>query len=228
MRKVIARRLTESKSTVPHFYTSIEIELDNILALRKNLAKSVEAKVSVNDLILRSCALALRDVPEVNSTMSADGALRSHDNVDVSVAVATPTGLITPIIRNADELGLAGIRGAVGDLAARARIGKLEPEEYQGGTFCVSNLGMFGVDEFSAVVNPPQAAILAVGGGQRRIVPTPFDENDDSSSGKRSPGIRTVMTARLSSDRRVVDEATAGIFLQTLKQYLQKPELLLL
>lgn len=170
MRKVIAKRLTESKSTVPHFYSTVEVELDNILALRKKLA-AMDVKVSVNDLIIRASALALRDVPEVNASFS-NGKVKMNSNVDVSVAVATPGGLITPIVANTDKMGLGDISTKVKDLATRARDGKLTPEEYQGGTFCISNLGMFGINEFSAVINPPQAAILAVGGGVKKVVAT--------------------------------------------------------
>jgi len=226
MRKVIARRLVESKSTVPHFYSSMEVELDNILALRKNLAKNHDVKISVNDLIIRSSALALRDVPEVNATFDPKtNQVSMEDSIDISVAVATPSGLITPIVPKTDRLGLADISSVVRDLAGRARDGKLQPHEYQGGTFCISNLGMFGIDEFSAVINPPQAAILAVGGGTARVVPTPWI---DGLEEQEPPRIKTIMTARLSADRRVVDEASAGLFLAAFKHYLTKPNLLIL
>jgi pyruvate dehydrogenase E2 component (dihydrolipoamide acetyltransferase) len=226
MRKIIASRLTESKRDVPHFYTAMEVELDGVLALRKKLAANHDVKVSVNDFIIRCCALALRDVPEVNGTYDAKAdTVRLHDSIDVSVAVATPTGLITPIVFNTDKLGLSEITDTIRDLAGRAREGKLAPAEYQGGTFSVSNLGMFGIDEFSAVINPPQAAILAVGGGSRRIVPTPYVEGAEKQA---KPSIRTIMTAKLSADRRVVDEATAALFLAAFKHYITKPELLLL
>lgn len=224
MRKVIAKRLTESKSTVPHFYATAEIELDNIMALRNKL-KAMEVKVSVNDLIIRASALALRDVPEVNASY-AKGMVRMSPTVDISVAVATPGGLITPILHNTDQLGLSDISSKVKDLATRARDGKLAPEEYQGGTFCISNLGMFGINEFSAVINPPQAAILAVGGGVKKvIVNTVYNENEKV---QEEPCVKNIMSARLSADRRVVDEATAGLFLSALRCYLAKPELLLL
>lgn len=226
MRKIIASRLTESKRDVPHFYTSVEVELDNVIKLRKQLFNDHEVKVSVNDLIIRCCALALRDVPEVNATFDPkSGEVKLQSSIDVSVAVATPTGLITPIVPSTDKLGLSEINSSVRDLALRARDGKLQPSEYQGGTFCVSNLGMFGIDEFSAVINPPQAAILAVGGGSKRIVPTPYV---DGAEEQPKPSIRTIMTGRLSADRRVVDEATAALFLSAFQHYLSKPELLLL
>ncbi|KAL7566690.1 hypothetical protein ACA910_017751 [Epithemia clementina (nom. ined.)] len=227
MRKIIAKRLTESKREVPHFYTSFNVALDNVLRLRKTLAKDHEIKVSVNDFVIRCCALALRDVPEVNGTLSSsDGCVKYLDTIDISVAVATPTGLITPILFNANHKGLAEIAETVKDLATRARDGKLAPHEYQGGTFSISNLGMFGISEFSAVINPPQAAILAVGGGARTLVPTPYKENGD---GKASPpSIATLLTARLSADRRVVDEATAALFGQAFTHYMNQPQLLLL
>jgi pyruvate dehydrogenase E2 component (dihydrolipoamide acetyltransferase) len=226
MRKIIAKRLAESKRDVPHFYTSMEVELDGVIKLRKELLAKHGVKVSVNDVIIRCCALALRDVPEVNATYDAKSdAVKLQDSVDISIAVATPTGLITPIVPNTDQLGLSEITDKVRDLAGRARDGKLAPEEYQGGTFCISNLGMFGIDEFSAVINPPQAAIMAVGGGTRRVVPTPYV---DGAEEQAKPSIKTIMTARLSADRRVVDEATASLFMSAFKHYINKPELLLL
>jgi len=224
MRKIIAKRLTESKSTVPHFYASTEIELDSIMALRKTL-KDMDVKISVNDFIIRASALALRDVPEVNSSY-INGQVKMSSSVDISVAVATPGGLITPIVPNTDKLGLSDISSKVKDLATRARDGKLAPEEYQGGSFCISNLGMFGINEFSAVINPPQAAILAVGGGVKKIVVnTAYDENKEE---QEQPSVRNVMTARLSADRRVIDEPTVGLFLSALRYYMNKPELLML
>lgn len=226
MRKVIAKRLTESKRDVPHFYTSMEVELDNVMKLRKQLAANHDVKVSVNDVIIRASSLALRDVPEANGTydIKAD-TVKLQSSIDISVAVATPSGLITPIVPHTDKMGLSEITDKVRDLAGRAREGKLKPEEYQGGTFCISNLGMFGIDEFSAVINPPQAAILAVGGGSRRIVPTPYV---DGAEVQPKPSIKTIMTARLSADRRVVDEATAALFMSAFKHYISKPELLML
>jgi pyruvate dehydrogenase E2 component (dihydrolipoamide acetyltransferase) len=226
MRKVIARRLTESKREVPHYYTSMEVELDNVLKLRKQLVTQHDVKVSVNDVIIRCVSLALRDVPEVNGTYDPKtDTVKIQDSIDVSVAVATPGGLITPIVPQTDKLGLSEITEKVRDLASRARDGKLAPEEYQGGSFCVSNLGMFGIDEFSAVINPPQAAILAVGGGTRRVFPAPYI---DGAEEQPKPSIKTIMTARLSADRRVIDEATASLFMSAFKHYISKPELLLL
>ena len=226
MRKVVAKRLTASKQEVPVVYTSIEVELDNVLKLRKKLLNDHDIKVSVNDIVVRCSSLALRDVPEVNGTYDPKSdSVTLQDSVDISIAVAIPNGLITPIVPNTDQLGLSEISEKIRDLAGRARDGKLSPEEYQGGTFCISNLGMFGIDEFTAIVNPPQAAILAVGGGIRKIVPTPYV---DGAEEQTKPSIKTIMTARLSSDRRVVDEATAALFMSAFKHYINKPELLLL
>ena len=226
MRKIISRRLTESKATVPHFYTSIEIPLDSILSLRKVLAKEFDTKVSVNDFIIKASALALRDVPEVNGTFdSKTQSQRTFESVDISVAVATPTGLITPIVPSTQKLSLTDISAKVRDLATRARDNKLAPEEFQGGTFTISNLGMFGISEFSAVINPPQGAILAVGGGERKIVPGSVDVETGE---KGKPRSQTTMTARLSADRRVVDEATAALFMGALKEYMNQPKLMML
>lgn len=222
MRKIIAQRLTESKREVPHFYTTKEVELDAIMKLRKKLANDHEIKISVNDFVLKCSAMALRDVPRVNAQFKND-AIEYLESIDISVAVATPTGLITPIVFDADKLGLAQVTGTVLDLATRAREGKLAPQEYQGGSFSVSNLGMFGIREFSAVINPPQAAILAVGGGSKQFVVRRGPDGE-----KLPPGVAMKMTARLSADRRVVDEATAGLFMAAFREYMNKPELLLL
>jgi pyruvate dehydrogenase E2 component (dihydrolipoamide acetyltransferase) len=216
MRKIIAKRLTESKQQVPHCYASIQVELDNMMALRKQLQSLTEQKVSVNDFVLKCSGMALRDVPTVNGR---------HPTIDISVAVATPTGLITPIVFGIDTLGLAAVAATVRDLGARARDGKLAPHEYQGGSFSVSNLGMFGVNQFSAVINPPQAAILAVGGGTPTLRPSAPGGDSDGDGGITT---KSVMTARLSFDRRVVDEKSAAMFLQAFRHYMQSPELMLL
>jgi len=221
MRKIIAKRLTESKGGVPHCYCSVECELDTLLAFRKTLAQDHDVKVSVNDLIIRSAALALRDVPEMNASFDpVAGKPKLNSTIDVSVAVATPGGLITPIVTAADKRGLSDITEVVRELAGRARLGKLLPHEFQGGTFSVSNLGMFGVGEFSAVINPPQAVIMAVGGGVPTVVPgrNPGDK----------PRVASVMTARISVDRRVGDEALSGQFLQAFQAYMSQPQLLML
>jgi pyruvate dehydrogenase E2 component (dihydrolipoamide acetyltransferase) len=222
MRKVIARRLTESKQTVPHFYLTVNIELDALLKLRAELnAKSPKDgagafKLSVNDLIIKASAVALKRHPGVNASWT-DEAIIQYDEVDVSVAVSIPDGLITPIVKGADRLGLAAISNSMKDLAARAKAGKLKPDEFQGGGFSISNLGMFGIAEFSAIVNPPQAAILAVGAGERRAV-----VKGDAIVAA------TVMSVTLSVDHRVIDGALGAQFLQTLKGLIEEPLSLLL
>jgi len=222
MRKIIAKRLLESKQTVPHFYLTSNIEIDALLKLRAELnAKSAKDgpaafKLSVNDLIIKACAVALRRHPNVNSTYTEE-AIIQYDDVDISIAVAIPDGLITPIIRKADQLGLAAISNAMKDLGARAKAGKLKPEEFQGGGFSISNLGMFGIPEFSAIINPPQSAILAVGAGEKRAVV----KNDALT-------IATMMTVTLSCDHRVVDGALGAEFLATLKGIIEDPLSLML
>ncbi len=221
MRKTIARRLTESKSMVPHFYLTIDCEIDALLKLRRDLnAKSPEGedayKISVNDFIIRASALALRKVPDANASWMEDVIWRHH-HADISVAVAIEGGLITPIIREAETKGLATIANEMKDLAERAHSRKLMPEEYQGGTFSVSNLGMFGIREFSAVINPPHGAILAVGAGEQRPV-----VKDGSLQ------IATIMTVTLSCDHRVVDGALGAQLLAAFKGYIEDPVTMLL
>ncbi len=217
MRRVIARRLTESKQSVPHFYLTMDIELDALLALRAELnARSAKDgagafKLSVNDMIIKAAAIALRRVPKVNASFTDDG-VAFYEDVDISVAVAIPDGLITPIIRRADQKGLATISNEMKDLGLRARAGKLKPEEFQGGGFSVSNLGMFGVKDFQAIINPPQAAILAVGAGEQRPV---------VKDGQLA--VATVMSATLSVDHRVVDGALGAEWLQAFKAIIQEP-----
>lgn len=221
MRKVIAKRLSESKQQVPHAYAMVEVEMDNILALRSLLKKKYEANISVNDFVIKAAALALRDMPQVNGKWDAklQQAVPS-DKVDISVAVATPSGLITPILFNAHQRGLLEINQTVKDLATRARDNKLKPEEFQGGSFSISNLGMFGVSFFTAVINPPQTCILAVGAGVPRVLPP--------RAGESKPRTATTVQLQLSADRRVVDEAAAAQFLQILQKYLSDTNALLL
>eukprot|EP00638_Chattonella_subsalsa_P003618 CAMPEP_0117760044 /NCGR_PEP_ID=MMETSP0947-20121206/16364_1 /TAXON_ID=44440 /ORGANISM="Chattonella subsalsa, Strain CCMP2191" /LENGTH=441 /DNA_ID=CAMNT_0005580597 /DNA_START=324 /DNA_END=1649 /DNA_ORIENTATION=+ len=223
MRKVISKRLTESKATVPHSYLAMEVELDDLMAMRKDFAKQ-DVKVSVNDVIIRSAGLALRDCPQVNSQWNGKEVVPS-ESVDISVAVATPNGLITPIVPDVDKKGLVAITQKVRDLAGRARENKLAPEEFMGGSFTISNLGMFGIDEFSAVINPPQAAILAVGSGVKKVLPATYIEGEEE---KPSPRIGMVMTAKLSYDRRVVSEADAAQFMHIFKHYLSSPKVLMM
>ncbi len=173
MRKVIARRLTEAKQTIPHFYISIDLEIDPLLKLREQLnGKSPKEgpgafRLSVNDMLIKAAAVTLRRVPKVNATYTEENIIY-YDDVDISIAVSIPDGLITPIVRKADQKGLAAISNEMKDLITRAKSGKLKPEEFQGGGFSISNMGMYGVSEFAAVINPPQAAILAVAAGQQR------------------------------------------------------------
>jgi pyruvate dehydrogenase E2 component (dihydrolipoamide acetyltransferase) len=222
MRKTIARRLTEAKQTIPHFYVSMEIELDALLKLRAELNARAPKdgpgafKLSVNDLIIKAAAVALRRIPTANASYTED-AIVLYDDVDISVAVSVPDGLITPIIRRADQKGLAAISNEMKDLAARARSGKLKLEEFQGGSFSISNLGMFGVSEFAAVINPPQGAILAVGAGTKR----PVVKND-------ALAIATMMTCTLSVDHRVIDGALGAEWLAAFKAIVEDPLSLML
>jgi pyruvate dehydrogenase E2 component (dihydrolipoamide acetyltransferase) len=220
MRKVIARRLTESKQMVPHFYLSIECDIDNLLTMRKDLnqrgAKEGSYKLSVNDFIIRAAALALKKVPAANASWTDAATLRYH-SADISVAVAVENGLITPIVRNAEGKGLAEISAEMKDLAGRAHEGKLAPDEYQGGTFSISNLGMFGIKEFSAVINPPQGAILAIGVGEQRPI-----VKDGALS------VATMMSCTLSCDHRVVDGATGAKLLNAFKGLIEDPVTMLL
>jgi pyruvate dehydrogenase E2 component (dihydrolipoamide acetyltransferase) len=212
VRKVIARRLTEAKQTVPHFYLTVDCAIDRLLDLRKTLnAHPDEPKLSVNDLVIKAAALALRRVPAANAAWT-DDAILLFQRVDVSVAVATPGGLITPIVKNADQKGLKAIAAEMKDLAGRAREGKLKPEEFQGGTFSVSNLGMFGVREFAAIINPPQGCILAVGKGEQRAV-----VKDGALA------IATMMSCTLSVDHRVVDGAVGAEFLAAFRALIEDP-----
>jgi len=216
MRKVIAKRLLEAKQTVPHFYLTIDCRIDALLEMRKKLnAVAPEGaggyKISVNDFVVRAVALALRQVPEANATWTESAILLFND-VDVSIAVATPNGLITPVVRGADKKGLATVSNEVKELAGRARDGKLMPEEYQGGGFTISNLGMYGVKDFAAIINPPQSCILAVGAGEQRPV-----VKDGALA------IATVMTCTLSVDHRSVDGAVGAQFLAAFKRIIEEP-----
>jgi len=221
MRKTIARRLVEAKQTVPHFYLTIDCEVDRLLAVRKDLnSRSPEGegayKLSVNDFVIRAAALALRKVPRANASFGEDG-LRFYKWADVSIAVAIEGGLITPIIRRADGKGLAAISSEMKELAGRARDGKLMPEDYQGGTFTISNLGMFGIKHFEAIINPPQGAILAVGAGEQRPV-----VKDGTLA------VATVMSCTLSVDHRVIDGALGAQFLAAFKTLIEDPMRMLL
>jgi pyruvate dehydrogenase E2 component (dihydrolipoamide acetyltransferase) len=220
MRKVIAKRLLESKQTIPHFYLSIECNLDKLLQFREELnqatdVKAPKYKLSVNDFIIKAVAGALADVPEANSSWT-DEAILLYNNVDISVAVAIDGGLITPIIKNADKKTLSEISNEMKDLAKRARDNALKPEEFQGGGFSISNLGMFGIKKFEAIVNPPQSAILACGATTKRAIVIGSDIR-----------AANMCDFSLSCDHRVVDGAVGASFLQAFKKYIENPVLLL-
>ena len=218
MRRTIAARLQESKQQAPHFYLTVDCELDTLLENRKalNAQAGEDVKISVNDLIIRAAAMAQKAVPQVNGYFEDEGC-RYFDDVDISMAVAIEGGLITPVVRNADKLGLAELSKTTKDLALRAREGKLAPEEYAGGGFTISNLGMFGVREFAAVINPPQSAILAVGAGEQRAV-----VKDGALA------VATVMSVTLSADHRIVDGALGAQWLQAFKGFIENPVTMLL
>ena len=223
MRKIIASRLMQAKQTIPHFYLTIACALDELLAVREKLNrhapmgkdKAPEWKLSVNDFIIKSMALALQRVPMANATWTEGGMLK-HKRSDVGVAVAIEGGLFTPIIRNAETKTLTQISAEMKDLAARARKRRLAPHEYQGGTTAISNLGMYGIREFSAVINPPHATILAVGAGEQRAV---------VEGG--SVAVKTMMNVTLSCDHRVVDGALGAELLRAFKTYIEDPALML-
>ncbi len=226
MRKIIARRLVEAKTTIPHFYLTMDCRIDKLLALRADInaaapMKKTEAgeaplyKLSVNDLVIKAMAMALKAVPDANVTWTSEGMLK-HKSADVGVAVSIPGGLITPIVRNADTKTLSQISNEMKDLAARARKRKLKPEEYQGGSTAISNLGMFGVKDFAAVINPPHATILAVGAGEKRAIVE-----------KGEITIATLMTVTMSTDHRAVDGALGAELLAAFKRYIEAPAAML-
>jgi pyruvate dehydrogenase E2 component (dihydrolipoamide acetyltransferase) len=214
MRKTIARRLTESKQTVPHIYLTVDVRLDALLKLRGELNASLEGrgiKLSVNDMLIKALALALVQVPKCNVSFAGDNMLQ-YARADISVAVSVPTGLITPIIVDAANKSLSKISTEVTELAARAKDGKLQPHEYQGGTASISNMGMMGIKQFDAVINPPQAMILAVGAGEKR----PYIVDD-------ALAIATVMSATGSFDHRAIDGADGAMFMKIFKELVEKP-----
>lgn len=217
MRRAIARRLTESKQHVPHFYLTVDCRMDALLALRAQANQGGAVKLSVNDFIVRAAALALREVPEVNASWHDDD-IEYHAGADVSVAVATDGGLVTPIVRDADVKPLSVISGEIAELAARAKVNRLKPEEFTGGSLTVSNLGMYGISQFAAIINPPQAAILAVGAAERRPV---VDAEGQLAAA-------TVMTVTLSADHRVVDGAVGARWLAALRTLIENPVRILL
>ena len=214
MRKTIARRMTDSFRDVPHFPLTIDLEIDNLLAARGKINAVLEkdgVKVSVNDIVIKAAAVALKRVPEANASYTPEG-IAMHHHADVAVAVAVEGGLITPIIRAAETKGLAQISAEMKDLAERARTKKLKPEEFQGGTFSVSNLGMFGIKSFASIINEPQGAIMSVGVGEKR----PVVRGDELA-------IATVMSVTLTCDHRVVDGAIGARFLAAFKGLIEDP-----
>ncbi|HEU4810266.1 MAG TPA: pyruvate dehydrogenase complex dihydrolipoamide acetyltransferase [Sphingomicrobium sp.] len=214
MRKTIARRLTEAKQTIPHIYLTVDIQLDALLKLRSELNAGLEGrgvKLSVNDLLIKALAMALIEVPECNVSFAGDNLIK-YSRADISVAVSIPGGLITPIVANADGKTVSAISKEMQDLAARAKEGKLQPEEYQGGTASISNMGMYGIKQFDAVINPPQAMIMAIGAGEKR----PYVIND-------SLQIATVMSATGSFDHRAIDGADGARLMKAFKQLVENP-----
>ncbi len=217
MRRVIASRLAESIGPIPTFYLTVEIEMDNVLELRKQVNSTVseDQKISVNDIIVKAAAMALVKHPFANSSYH-DKTIRFYNQADIGVAVAIDDGLITPVIRGANLKGFVEIAAEIKDLAAKARAKKLQPEEYTGATFSISNLGMFGIKEFTAIINPPEAGILAVGGA----APTPVVRDSEIV-------VRNIMNVTMSCDHRVIDGATGAKFLQTFKQMLEQPGMMM-
>ncbi len=219
VRKVTARRLTQSFMQAPHFPLTIDLEIDHLLSARARINEAAAAtgvKVSVNDMLIKACAMALMAHPDANASYTDKG-IAQHKSAHVSVAVAIPGGLITPVVRDAQTKGLAQIAAEMKDLAARAREKKLKPQEYMGGTFSISNLGMFGIKAFSSIINPPEGMILSVGAGEKR----PVVKNNKVE-------IATMMTVTLTCDHRVVDGATGARWLQSFKQFVETPEAMLL
>lgn len=217
IKKITAKRLLESKTTVPHFYLTIDCNLDLLLEARKEINEKAqgEYKISVNDFIIKANAMALMAYPAANVSWSEEALIQYHQS-DISVAVATPNGLITPIVRNAQSKGLREISAEVKELAQKAKENKLKPEEFQGGSFTISNLGMYGIKEFSAIINPPQSCILAVGAGEKR----PVAEGNEIK-------IANIMTCTLSTDHRSVDGAVGAEYLQVFKRYIENPVMML-
>jgi pyruvate dehydrogenase E2 component (dihydrolipoamide acetyltransferase) len=215
MRKIIAKRLSESLFTAPHFYLTMSIDMDSAIQARIKINEFASVKISFNDLVLKAVAVALKQHPNVNSSWLGDK-IRYNEHVNIGVAVAVEDGLLVPVVRFADGKSLSQISAEVKDFAQRAKSKKLQPSDWEGSTFTISNLGMFGIDEFTAIINPPDACILAVGGIQQ----VPVVKN-----GAVVPG--NVMKVTLSCDHRVVDGATGSAFLQTLKALLEEPVRLL-
>jgi pyruvate dehydrogenase E2 component (dihydrolipoamide acetyltransferase) len=211
MQKAIARRLTESKSTIPHFYLNADCEVDELLTLRKKINESSQVKISVNDMVVRAVAAAFEDVPDANVVWGPDAMIK-YESVDISIAVSTDGGLLTPVIRGVEKRSLSNIARTITDLAERSRAGKLRQEELNGGSFAVTNLGMFGTSSFSAILNPPQSGILAVGAAGPKAVVVDGEIT-----------IATIMSVTLSADHRAVDGALAAQWLAAFKARIENP-----
>lgn len=212
IRQVIAQRLTESKQNVPHFYLTIDCQVDKLISLKNEINSADENnKVTINDLVIKAVAFSMKKFPDINSSW-IDNKILKYSNVDISIAVALEDGLITPIVKNADKKGILSISKEVKDLVSRARSGKLKPEEFQGGGFTISNLGMFGIKAFSAIINPPQSCIMAVGASKKQ--PIVINEKIE---------IAEIMTVTLSVDHRAVDGALGAKFLNAFKHYIENP-----
>jgi len=224
IRKITAQRLSLSKQTIPHYYLTVDCKVDELLKTRQTLNDKAngEYKLSVNDFVIKASALALKKVPAANSTWT-DEAIRRYHSIDINIAVNTDRGLLTPIIFNADKIGLSTIANTVKDLAEKAKDNKLKPEQFTGGTFTISNLGMFGIKQFNAVINPPQVCILAVGASEKRVI---VNEKSTNSSDQYSVG--NFMSVTLSCDHRVVDGAIGAEWLKYFKQYIEDPMKMLL
>jgi pyruvate dehydrogenase E2 component (dihydrolipoamide acetyltransferase) len=208
--------MQEAKATIPHFYLTVDCEIDALMRMRKEINDNTDVKVSVNDFVIKAVALTLMKVPAANASFSEEAILR-WKSADIAVAVALDDGLITPIIKGAEKKGVGAIAAEMKDLAARARAGKLKLQEFQGGTFSISNLGMYGIKDFAAVINPPHGGILAVGAGERR----PVVKNGEIK-------IATVMSCTIACDHRVVDGATGAEWIQAFKKIIEAPALLAL
>ena len=217
MRKAIARRLTESKTTVPHFYITADIRMDAALALRKQMNEISPTKISVNDMVIKAVAGALREVPKANAIWAGD-AIEYFKHADISVAVSVEDGLVTPVLRGVDTMGIAGVSEKMKDYAARGREGKLKQDEIMGGSFSISNLGMYGTKQFNAILNPPQSAILAVGAASKQPVVNEAGEIE----------VASVMTVTLSADHRVIDGALAAEWVNAFKKLMENPMSILL
>ena len=223
IRKVIADRLSYSKQNIPHYYVTVAVSVDNLIKLRAKLNNVAKSKISVNDMVIKAASMACVKVPDTNSSWMGDF-IRRFKNVNMSVAVQTDFGLMAPVISNTHLKGLEEIAAEIKDIAARARENKLKPDELSGGTFTISNLGMFGVHNFSAIVNPPQACILAVSAAEKRVVVDEAAPKDSANPYK----VAHIMNVTLSSDHRVVDGAVAAQWGQEFKKFIENPEYMLL